>query len=155
MAAVIAVLTAYVRLPVVMLKGYTHLGDVGILASSLILGPFALLPAAVGSALADLLAGYAQYAPFTLIIKGAMGFAMGKWISVKRFSAINLLVLFASAAFMVGAYFLTDALLYGWEAAIASVVGNCVQGTAMFAGGLVLIPLYCSLPRTIRGRLGK
>lgn len=52
----IALLTAFVRLPVVMLKGYAHLGDVGILLSSLILGPFAAVPAAVGSALADLLA---------------------------------------------------------------------------------------------------
>jgi uncharacterized membrane protein len=155
LAAAIALLTAYVRLPVVMLKGYAHLGDLGILLSGLVLGPFAALPAAVGSGLADLLAGYPVYAPFTLVIKGAMGFALGRWIRVRRFSVRNLLVLVGTAAFMVGAYFLTDALLYGTEAAVASLVGNCVQGGAMVAGGLVLIPMCCSLPKEICGRIRK
>ena len=152
LAAMIALLTAYVRLPVVMLKGYAHLGDLGILLSSLMLGPFAAVPAAIGSGLADILAGYITYAPFTLIIKGAMGFFMGKWILSQRFSVRNLLVLVLTAAFMVGTYFLTDALLYGVEAAIASIVGNCVQGGAMVVGGVVLIPVFCSLPENIRRR---
>ena len=152
LAAMIALLTAYVRLPVVMLKGYAHLGDLGILLSSLVLGPFAALPAAVGSGLADLLAGYPVYAPFTLVIKGAMGYALGKWILTRRFSVRNLIVLILTAAFMVGAYFLTDTLLYGAEAAVASFVGNCVQGGAMVAGGLVLIPLCCALPKAMLGR---
>ena len=91
------------------------------------------------------------YAPFTLVIKGAMGFFMGKWLVAKRFSARNIALLVLTAAFMVGAYFLTDTLLYGVEAAIGSVVGNCVQGAAMLAGGVVILPIYCSLPERIRG----
>ena len=69
----------------------------------------------------------------------------------KRFSARNIALLLLTAAFMVGAYFLTDTLLYGVEAAIGSVVGNCVQGAAMLAGGVVILPIYCSLPERIRG----
>ena len=155
LAAMIALLTAFVRLPVVMLKGYAHLGDVGILLSSLILGPFAAVPAAGGSALADLLAGYAMYAPFTLLIKGPMGFFLGKWIARKRLSARSVILTALVALFMVGGYFLADMLLYGLEAAIASVVGNAVQGGALVAGGLVLLPLYCSLPQSIQRRFLK
>ncbi len=156
MAALIALLTAYVGLDILfflsMRSGYAHLGDVGIVLASLVMGPFAAVPAALGSAIADLLAGYVTYAPFTLIIKGAMGFILGKWLIAKRFSVRNIALLVVTAAFMVGAYFLTDTLLYGVEAAIGSILGNCIQGVAMVAGGVVLAPLYCSLPESVRGR---
>ena len=159
MAALIALLTAYVRLDILfflsMRSGYAHLGDVGIVLASLVMGPFAAVPAALGSAIADLLAGYVTYAPFTLVIKGAMGFIMGKWLVAKRLSARNIALLILTAAFMVGAYFLTDTLLYGVEAAIGSVLGNCIQGVAMIAGGVVLAPIYCSLPESVRRRTGK
>ena len=53
--------------------GYVNLGDGVIFASSLILGPFAGVVAALGSVMSDLFLGYAQYAPATLVIKGLMG----------------------------------------------------------------------------------
>ena len=101
MAALIALLTAYVRLDILfflsMHSGYAHLGDVGIVIASLLMGPFAAAPAALGSAIADLLAGYVTYAPFTLVIKGAMGFFMGKWLVARRFSARNIALLVLTA----------------------------------------------------------
>ena len=61
MAALIALLTAYVRLDILfflsMHSGYAHLGDVGIVIASLLMGPFAAAPAALGSAIADLWRG--------------------------------------------------------------------------------------------------
>ena len=48
--------------------GHINLGDLVILVSSYILGPLAFFPAAIGSTLADLLAGYPQYAVATFII---------------------------------------------------------------------------------------
>ena len=36
----------------------------------------------LGSALADLMGGYAAYAPWTFIIKGAMAFIMGVFIEM-------------------------------------------------------------------------
>jgi hypothetical protein len=68
-AAVIFILTAFVRIPLA--TGYIHLGDAAIFAACVYLGRNAALSAAAGSALADLI-GYPQYAPFTFIIKGAM-----------------------------------------------------------------------------------
>mgnify|MGYP000335039313 CR=1 FL=1 len=135
-----------------MQAGYAHLGDVGIALASIIIGPFAAVPAALGRARGCALGAFATYAPFTLVIKGVMGFVLGKFLVAKRFSVRNACLLLLMAAFMVGAYFLTDTLLYGVEAAIGSVVGNCVQGGLMLVGGMVILPLYCSLPERIRGK---
>jgi len=154
-AALIALLTAYVRIPFPMQQGYAHLGDLGILLASLTLGPFAFLPAAIGSALADVLANYAVYAPFTLVIKGVMGYLMGLLIARKEFAVRNFFVLLLNAAFMVGGYFLADTALYSWAGATASVIGNCVQGMALLVGGMVLIPIFCSLPESVQRRLGR
>lgn len=135
--AVIIVMTM-IRLPIPMMQGYPHIGDAGILLAGLILGPMAALPAAIGSALTDLIYGYMIYIPFTLVIKGAMGWAAGKFLH-RGFRVKNVLTVIAIAAFMVLAYFLTDMVLYGWAAAAGSVLGNISQALATIAlGGAVL-----------------
>ena len=70
MAAFVFVATQ-IRIPTAI--GYINLGDPVILISSFILGPIAFFPAAIGSALSDLIAGYAQYIIPTFLIKGLMG----------------------------------------------------------------------------------
>ena len=75
LTAVVMVLTM-IRLPVPMTEGYAHIGDAAILLCGLVLGPLGAVPAALGSALIDLY-GFAIYAPFTLVIKGAMCFFAG------------------------------------------------------------------------------
>ena len=57
--------------------GYANLGDGFILVASFLMGPASFFPAAIGSGLADLLAGYPMYIPATFIIKGVMGLAAG------------------------------------------------------------------------------
>ena len=80
MAAFVFVATQ-IRIPTAI--GYINLGDPVILISSFILGPIAFFPAAIGSALSDLLAGYAQYIIPTFIIKGLMGYVAG--VSLRKF----------------------------------------------------------------------
>jgi uncharacterized membrane protein len=46
-------------------------------AAASILGPFAAISAAIGSALADLIVGYSLYMPATFLIKGLMGLISG------------------------------------------------------------------------------
>ena len=75
LGAVIALCTAYVSFPIA--GGYFHPGDAMVALSGIMLGPYAALPAAIGSCLADLLAGYTIYAPFTFVIKGLMGLIAG------------------------------------------------------------------------------
>ena len=75
LTAVVMVLTM-IRLPVPMTEGYAHIGDAAILLCGLVLGPLGAVPAALGSALTIFMV--CNYAPFTLVIKGAMGFFAGK-----------------------------------------------------------------------------
>ena len=77
MAALVAVATLFIHIPIPMQSGYCNLGDALILCSGALLGPWAAAAAAVGSAMADLLLGYAVYAPATAVIKGAMGWIAG------------------------------------------------------------------------------
>ena len=67
-AALIIVTTAYLKIPAPL--GYVHIGDSMVyLAASILPGPFGFIAAALGGALADLLAGYPQWAFPTAIIK--------------------------------------------------------------------------------------
>lgn len=71
MAAMITVMTAYIlHIPVG--NGYIHLGDALIyLAACLLPRPYAMLAAAVGAGLADILT-YPVWAPATIIIKALL-----------------------------------------------------------------------------------
>ena len=76
MAAFVFVATQ-IRIPTAI--GYINLGDPVILISSFILGPIAFFPAAIGSALSDLLAGYAQYIIPTFIAANHKVLPSAKW----------------------------------------------------------------------------
>ena len=67
-AAIIFVLTAYVHIP--SHNGYTHIGDAFIyLAATILPMPYAICASAIGAMFADVLSGYAIWAPATIIIK--------------------------------------------------------------------------------------
>ena len=58
--------------------GYMNLGDCVVLLSGCLLGPvYGAVAGGVGSALADLLSGYAVYVPGTLVIKAVMAALAG------------------------------------------------------------------------------
>ena len=125
--------------------GYINLGDLVILLSSYILGPVAFIPAALGSTLADLLAGYPQYAVATFLIKGLMGFtaglllkrnAQGKTSLVRKVS-----VTFLAELIMIAGYFAFESLpfMYGVEAALGSVIPNGIQASAAIVGAVPLM----------------
>ena len=72
--ALTTVATLVIQVPSPM-SGYVNLGDAMVLLSAWILGPvYGTAAAGIGSMLADLLSGYAYYAPGTLIIKCLMAF---------------------------------------------------------------------------------
>ena len=74
-AALTAAATLAIRIPSPM-NGYINLGDALVLACAWMLGPlYGTIAAGVGSMLADLISGYAAYAPGTLIIKSATALA--------------------------------------------------------------------------------
>lgn len=75
-AALCCVITMYPKFPT--LFGYIHAGDALVLLAAYVLGPlWGALAAALGSSLADLMAGYVQYFPGTFVIKAVMALIAG------------------------------------------------------------------------------
>lgn len=149
MAALIAVATLFIHIPIPMQSGYCNLGDALILSSGVLIGPFAALAAAVGSALADLLLGYAVYAPATAVIKGLMGAIAGVFCAREKAAWKRLLLMAAAEGLMVGGYFLFETALYGAAAAAGSLLGNGCQAVVGLAAGGVLWPLLSRVKKMI------
>ena len=144
--------------------GYVNLGDGVILACAYLLGPIAFFPAAIGSALADLLLGYPLYIPGTFIIKGCMGLFAG-WMLKKEelpflkplfknkakgfsFFFVCLFSYIVSELFMVSGYFLYSSLfLKGWLNALGSVVSNLGQGVAGVLLAFLLQPVVSKIKK--------
>jgi uncharacterized membrane protein len=109
-------------------NGYLNLGDGFILISAVILGPFAAVPAAIGSILADISAGYAMYVPFTFVIKGLVAYVPALLLKGKKITWKTLVLPFAAAELiMVAGYFVADTIL--WDlGGIAALPFNLLQG---------------------------
>ncbi len=125
--------------------GHVNLGDLIILVSAYILGPFACIPAAAGSASADLIAGYGQYVLPTFLIKGLMGAVAGIILRNGTDGKVSLVKkLFAGIAaesIMIAGYFLFESLpfMYGVTAALGSVIPNLIQAVAAIIGAIPLM----------------
>ena len=151
LAALCCVSTLIIQIPTPT-GGFVNLGDVVIIFAAWLLPPvYAVLSAALGSMLADIFAGYVQYAPATFVIKGLM--ALIAWAVIKstiklaRKNAVLSVVFTALSAvcaelFMVLGYFLFECFVLHYGAgALASVVPNLVQALAGVCGGTILTEL--------------
>ncbi len=149
MTALVAVATLFLHVPIPMTQGYCNLGDGLILCGGALLGPLAVIPGALGSALADLILGYGLYVPATAIIKGLMGLMAGT-LCLKAEKVWQRIVWMAVAeAWMVAGYFLFETCLYGAATAAASLLGNAFQGVAGLVCGAVLWPLMGRVRKTL------
>lgn len=136
-ASLTTVMTLLFRIPIPNAQGYVNIGDAVLLTAALIMGPSAgFWVGAIGSALADMIAGYAMYMPFTFVVKGLEGFFAG--IIYKKSNNVFIAVSI-SALWMTAGYFLTDWFLYGITAATAAVLMNLTQG---IVGATVAIILF-------------
>lgn len=141
LAALVCVVTFAVAIPTPG-GGYVNPGDAIVLLSAWILGPlWGAAACGIGSGLADLLAGYAVYAPGTLVIKCIMGLVAG--LLMRRHRS-NVKLLFPISIFteliMIGGYFLYESLvLRVGSGALAAIPGNCIQGLFCGIAGPVLI----------------
>lgn len=145
LAAMTCVATMIIKIPVQATGGYINLGDSIVMLSGFVLGPvLGGVSAGLGSALADLLSGYAVYIPATFIIKGLMAVAAGLLIKdIRKKSIFDFLwVCLVSELIMIGGYLLFEAIILGYgKAALAAVVGNAVQGVAGIAVTVLLLPV--------------
>ena len=149
MAALIAVATLFIHIPIFMQSGYCNLGDAFILASGALIGPWAAAAAAVGSALSDLLLGYMVYIPATAAIKGLMGWMAGALCRRQKKIWKRTALMALAECLMVGGYFLFETVLYGAAAAMGSLLGNACQGLMGLAVGSALWPLMEKVKKMI------
>lgn len=129
-AALILVVTGFLpRIPVTAgLSGYVHFGDAVIYLAACVLPlPWGAAAAAVGASLADLLTGYAVWAPGTLVIKAAMALAFtprGKKLLCGRNAVASVI----AGVVCVGGYYLYEAALTAsFAVPLASLPGNLTQ----------------------------
>ncbi|MBQ2677027.1 MAG: ECF transporter S component [Clostridia bacterium] len=150
-AAIVCVTTMVIQIPSPM-NGYVNMGDCFCLLSGWLLGPvYGVAAAAIGSGLADILTGYAYYAPATVIIKGLVAllayavFALmfklckGKGVIARIVSGV------AAELVMVLGYFVYAWLILGEGlAAAASIPGNLVQGLFGIIAACLIIQIIRS-----------
>ena len=146
MAALTCVATMIIKIPSP-LEGYLNLGDCVVLVAGWMLSPaYGFLAAGLGSALADLLSGYAIYAPATFVIKGLMAlaaFAVYKLLQkrVGKFSA-RLIGGITAEVLMIAGYFVFEGFMYGFGPSVVNIPANAVQGVAGIIVGLLLIKVF-------------
>lgn len=142
LTAIVCITTYIVKIPSPATNGYFNLGDCFVLLSGWLLGPvYGALAAGLGSALADIISGYVQYALPTFVIKALM--AVAAYFVVKALSKKPLtgkiLGGITAEAIMVLGYFGYEAAVLGYGlAAAGSIFSNVMQGIVGIIAGIAV-----------------
>ncbi|HBM80247.1 MAG TPA: ECF transporter S component [Clostridiaceae bacterium] len=154
--AMVTILTVVIRIPSVR-GGYVNFGDIMIFVTAVMLGKrTGFLAGSFGSALADLLSGYPEYAIATFIIKGIEGLLCGTIAGRRENAPVSRLSVAAafSALWMVAGYFLFEYTIggylfankgFGITMAVADLPGNLVQGAVC---AVVAVPFILAIKKT-------
>lgn len=130
-AALICVLTLFIRIPVPATTGYINIGDFGVMFTGLLFGPIiGGIAGGLGPAIADII-GFPQFAIPTLIIKGLEGFVVGLIANPKRKpSGIDykdtIAVLLGGSIIVIG-YFIVEIFMFGLADSLTELPGNLFQ----------------------------
>ena len=146
-AAIIFLGIYLIKIPIP--NGYIHFGDGFVyVAAALLPMPFAIAAAAIGGLLADILAGYAVYAPFTAVVKLLMAVVVSILVrrSVGKTGSLTNIPRLAIASILGGVvntagYFLTDCILYDVAGALAAAPMNAIQSVFGIAVFFVFLPI--------------
>lgn len=135
LTAVTVVFTLIVRVPTP-IKGYISLCDVVICFAAYLFGPWtAAIAGGLGTGLADVVGGYAQWAPLSCVIHGVQGALIGAIArsglkngvpadaKIPRMAVAGVV----GMVVMAGGYYLAGGFLYGFEAALVEVPLNLIQ----------------------------
>lgn len=156
MAALTCIATMIIKVPTPAL-GYIHFGDGMVLLSGILLGPvYGSLAAGIGSLFADILSGYAGFAPATLIIK-AFAALLGGYIyhaicrhTLRQNNRILGVIAggLGAGAIVVTGYYLFSAFILGMgvKAALIDIPFNLVQTVFAILGASLLLPVLDKVP---------
>ena len=121
-------------MPIPTFNGYIHIGDALIyLCCAFLPLPFSLLAAGIGASLADLIGGYAQFIPFTFVVKALMTIFFSNK-SEKILSRKNAVALIFAGLVNIVGYYIAEMILYGQDTfaktlivSASSIPGNIIQ----------------------------
>ena len=127
------VVTYFVSFPLAI--GNINLGDSVILVGAMFLPTLPLAFASgCGPMFADLAAGYGSYAPYTLVIKFIEGLIVGivfKKMKVIKNEYVRFLIATLLAVIIIPlGYFIANTIMYGYGAAVGTVVNDILQAGA-------------------------
>ena len=156
--------TIVFRIPVPMTQGYVNLGDAMVFIAVMLLGKkYGTAAAGLGSALADVLGGYAMWAPWTLVIKAGMAFVTAVIIEHGRVSGNGnenndgkveikrpvqpalIAAMISGSIIMCSGYFIAEWIMYGNPGAAAlGIPWNIGQASA---GMIIALLVRRAMPR--------
>ena len=117
--------------------GYVNLGDAGVfLCACLLPGGLGALAAGVGAALADLILGWAVYAPVTLLVKGLTALLAG--LALRRAKKAGLPLSLLCCLLVPLGYFLYETILLTAPVAAVNVLPNALQAAIGAALGTLV-----------------
>jgi uncharacterized membrane protein len=118
-----------VRLPIAANGGLVHLGNIPLFIGAIIFGKrIGGAAGGVGMGLFDLMGGWTAWAPFTFVICGLMGIAVGAICENHHDYLHYILALLAACAIKIVGYYIAEGIIYGnWVAPVSSIPGNLVQ----------------------------
>jgi uncharacterized membrane protein len=155
--AVTAVMTALVtgltlvHVGVTPTGGYVHLGDIVIYLAAFAFGPWVgMIAGGLGTGLADVVSGFASFAPLSLVVHGLQGLVAG-WIAYRKPAAGRLaLGVVVGGLIVVSGYFLGEWLIPifgGFGAAAGEVIFNLIQAGFGTLGAVVYAAVARAYPR--------
>ena len=160
MAAITFIAASVIHIPTFM--GVLHLGDSMIFLSAILFGRRkAAISSAVGMCLFDLISGYTMWAPFTLIIKGVMGYIAGTIAYRKNYDGNNfknnIFAFVVAGIWMIVAYYLGGAIIltfiskeFALKQALIVSLKDIPTNIFQVVGGIALaLPLITALKSKI------
>lgn len=129
-------------IPIPWTHGNVNLCDAGILIAAMLLGPaYGTAVGGLGGLFLDLISGFTQYAPFSLIAHGLEGLIAG-WLYKKagQQKLAQWTALFVATLVMVICYFFADSMLYTWAAGFLGIGTNLLQGIVGLIIAMLIVP---------------
>lgn len=153
MTAIILMATLFLKIPIAV--GYIHLGDGMIfLAAMMLPKKHACLAGALGAALADIMGGFAVWAPWTAAIKLIMVLIMHAALtksspkhSIGKLPLAELFGFVIAGIFSVAGYYVAEGFLYGnWTAPLLGVPFNLLQAAVGAALAVIISTMLYRTP---------
>lgn len=139
-----------IHLTISPIGGYVHLGDIAIYFTAFAFGPWAgLIAGGLGTALADVVSGYAIFAPLSLVVHGLQGLLAGLIVRRQPSPLRLVLATVVGGLVLVAGYYVGEALIpvFGGPAmALSEVPFNLVQAAFGALGAVVYAAVARAYP---------